>query len=158
MIDQTATRYRKIIHIDMDAFYASVEQLDNPELRGEPVIVGGSPDSRGVVAACSYEARRHGIHSAMPSARAVQLCPEVVFLRPRMSRYKEISRQVDRCREITHKLLDFARKREPLLQGVDINRLVEDMARLVEREATHHGIRIVREYRKDLPVVYTDAP
>jgi DNA polymerase-4 len=94
MIDQTATRYRKIIHIDMDAFYASVEQLDNPELRGEPVIVGGSPDSRGVVAACSYEARRHGIHSAMPSARAVQLCPEVVFLRPRMSRYKEISRQV----------------------------------------------------------------
>ncbi|HOV85075.1 MAG TPA: ATP-binding protein [Syntrophobacteraceae bacterium] len=71
---------------------------------------------------------------------------------------KEISRQVDRCREITHKLLDFARKREPLLQGVDINRLVEDMARLVEREATHHGIRIVREYRKDLPVVYTDAP
>ncbi|KAB2887412.1 MAG: DNA polymerase IV [Desulfobulbaceae bacterium] len=85
---------RKIIHIDMDAFYASVEQLDNPELRGEAVIVGGPPDSRGVVAACSYEARRHGIHSAMPSARAAQLCPAAVFLRPRMGRYKEISRQV----------------------------------------------------------------
>lgn len=94
MVDQTATRHRKIIHVDMDAFYASVEQIDNPELRGEAVIVGGSPDSRGVVAACSYEARRHGIHSAMPSARAVQLCPEAAFLRPRMSRYREISRQV----------------------------------------------------------------
>ncbi|MBB5346343.1 DNA polymerase IV [Desulfoprunum benzoelyticum] len=94
MVNETATRHRKIIHIDMDAFYASVEQLDNPELRGEAVIVGGSPDRRGVVAACSYEARRHGIHSAMPSARAMQLCPEAVFLRPRMARYKEISRQV----------------------------------------------------------------
>jgi len=88
------SRHRKIIHIDMDAFFASVEQLDNPELRGEAVIVGGPPESRGVVAACSYEARRHGIHSAMPSARAAQLCPEAVFLRPRMSRYREISRQV----------------------------------------------------------------
>ncbi len=78
----------------MDAFFASVEQLDNPELRGEAVIVGGPPESRGVVAACSYEARRHGIHSAMPSARAAQLCPTAVFLRPRISRYREISRQV----------------------------------------------------------------
>lgn len=94
MVNQTAPRHRKIIHIDMDAFYASVEQLDNPELRGEAVIVGGSPDRRGVVAACSYEARRHGIHSAMPSARAVQLCPDAVFLRPRMARYKEISQEV----------------------------------------------------------------
>ncbi len=94
MVNQTAPRHRKIIHIDMDAFYASVEQLDNPELRGEAVIVGGSPDRRGVVAACSYEARRHGIHSAMPSARAAQLCPEAVFLRPRISRYKEISQEV----------------------------------------------------------------
>lgn len=71
---------------------------------------------------------------------------------------KEISRQVDRCRDITHKLLDFARKREPLLQGIEVNRLVEDMARLVEREATHHGIRIVREYQPDLPMVHTDPP
>ena len=86
--------HRKIIHIDMDAFFASVEQLDNPELRGKAVIVGGNPKSRGVVAACSYEARRFGIHSAMPSARAAILCPDALFIRPRMSRYKEVSRQV----------------------------------------------------------------
>ena len=85
---------RKIVHIDMDAFFSSVEQRDNPDLRGKPVIVGGRPDSRGVVAACSYEARRFGIHSAMPSARAVRLCPRAVFIPPRISRYKEISNQV----------------------------------------------------------------
>lgn len=78
----------------MDAFYASVEQLDNPELAGKPVIVGGRPDSRGVVAACSYEARRFGIRSAMPCAHAYKRCPEAIFVRPRMSRYKEISEQI----------------------------------------------------------------
>ncbi len=85
---------RKIIHIDMDAFFASVEQLDRPELRGLPVIVGGQPQSRGVVAACSYEARAFGIHSAMPCGKAHQLCPQAVFVRPRMARYQEVSRQI----------------------------------------------------------------
>ena len=85
---------RKIIHIDMDAFFASVEQLDQPELRGRPVIVGGEPGGRGVVAACSYEARVFGVHSAMPAGRAAQLCPRAVFLRPRMDRYREVSRQI----------------------------------------------------------------
>ncbi len=82
---------RKIIHIDMDAFYAAVEQRDNPKYRNKPIIVGGKPDSRGVVATCSYEARRYGIHSAMPSAQAYRLCPQAIFIKPRFDAYREAS-------------------------------------------------------------------
>ena len=85
---------RKIIHVDMDAFFAAVEQRDRPELRGLPVIVGGDPNGRGVVATCSYEARRFGIHSAMSAAKARSLCPQAIFVRPRMDAYREASRQV----------------------------------------------------------------
>ncbi len=88
-----AARLRKIIHIDMDAFYASVEQRDRPELRGRPVAVGGSRE-RGVVAAASYEARRFGVHSAMPSVTARRKCPELIFVSPRFDVYKTVSRQV----------------------------------------------------------------
>jgi DNA polymerase-4 len=84
---------RKIIHIDMDAFYASVEQRDNPELRGRPVAVGGSRE-RGVVAAASYEARKFGVRSAMPSVTARRKCPELVFVKPRFDRYRAISLQI----------------------------------------------------------------
>ena len=85
---------RQIIHVDMDAFYASVEILDNPKLKGKPVVVGASPEQRGVVAAASYEARKFGIHSAMPMATAIRLCPEIVVLPVRMERYVEISNEI----------------------------------------------------------------
>jgi DNA polymerase IV len=98
---------RKIIHIDMDAFFASVEQLDNPELRGKPVAVGGSGD-RSVVAAASYEARKFGVRSAMPSVIARRLCPELIFVKHNFSRYTEVS---ERIREIFREYTDMI---EPL--------------------------------------------
>ena len=85
---------RRILHVDMDAFYASVEQRDDPSLAGRPIAVGGKPEVRGVVAAASYEARKFGVFSAMPMSRAVRLCPGLVVVPPRFSRYREISRQV----------------------------------------------------------------
>ena len=87
------TRQRSIIHLDMDAFYPAVEALDKPELKGKPVIVGGNRE-RGVVSSASYEARRFGVHSAQPIATAIRLCPDGIFMPVRMSRYKEVSRQV----------------------------------------------------------------
>ncbi len=85
---------RCIIHADLDAFYASVEQMDRPELRGKPVVVGGSPSGRGVVASCSYEARKYGIRSAMPMGMALRLCPQAIRVSPRFDRYSEVSREV----------------------------------------------------------------
>ena len=99
---------RHIIHADLDAFYAAVEQLDNPELRGKPVLVGGRPEGRGVVATASYEAREFGIHSAMPMRSAVRLCPHGIIVSPRFERYREFSRMV---MEIFHSLTDLV---EPL--------------------------------------------
>jgi len=104
MEDEKQQPLRKIIHIDMDAFYASVEQRDNPEYRGKPIIVGGVPEGRGgVVATASYEARKFGIHSAMPSKKAVQLCPHAIFIRPRFDAYKEASAKI---REIFYRYTD----------------------------------------------------
>lgn len=94
---------RKIIHIDMDAFYASIEQRDNPELRGKPIAVGHA-EERGVVAAASYEARKYGVRSAMSSLKAIQLCPQLVFVPGRMEKYKEVSRQIH---EIFHLYTDI---------------------------------------------------
>ena len=91
--DFAGAGFRKIIHIDMDAFYASVEQRDNPALRGRPVAVGGAA-ARGVVAAASYEARAFGVRSAMPSTRAARLCPDLVFVPPRFDVYRAVSRQI----------------------------------------------------------------
>lgn len=86
--------WRYILHADLDAFYASVEQMDNPQYRGKPLVVGGSPEERGVVAAASYEARRHNIRSAMPMRTAISMYPQLVRISPRFDRYREISRQI----------------------------------------------------------------
>lgn len=102
-----APTYRKIIHIDMDAFYASVEQMDNPALRGKPVAVGGS-ENRGVVSAASYEARKFGVRSAISGVLAKKYCPEIIFVRPRFDRYKEISNKIH---QIFHDYTDLV---EPL--------------------------------------------
>jgi len=100
---------RKIIHIDMDAFYASIEQRDNQQYRGKPIVVGGSPDGRGgVVATASYEARKFGIRSAMSSKKALQLCAEVIFIHPRFDVYRAVSSEI---REIFHRYTDLI---EPL--------------------------------------------
>jgi DNA polymerase IV len=97
------TAIRKIIHVDLDAFYASVEQRDNPALRGKPVAVGGSPEKRGAVAAASYEARAYGVYSATPSRTAKYKCPQLIFVPPRFEIYKGISAQVQ---EIFHRYPD----------------------------------------------------
>jgi DNA polymerase-4 len=93
MVDEKHPPQRKIIHVDMDAFFASVEQRDHPELRGKPVAVGGGSE-RGVVAAASYEARKFGVHSAMPSITAKRKCPELIFVRSNFEVYKSVSRQI----------------------------------------------------------------
>jgi len=126
-------KVRKIIHIDMDAFYASVEQRDRPELREKPVIVGGDPRSRGVVAACSYEARKFGIHSAMASSTAYRLCPQAIFVRSRFDVYRRVSRQI---REIFQEYTDLV---EPLsldeaFLDVTVNHKRIPSATLVARE------------------------
>jgi len=131
-------RERKIIHIDMDAFYASVEQRNNPELRGKPVIVGGAPDSRGVVSTCSYEARRYGIHSAMSSAEAYRRSPHAIFIvNPNFEEYYRVSRQIrDIFGEIT-----------PIIEPLSLDEAYLDVTRNIPgiSSATHLAERIKRK-------------
>jgi len=138
--DQEADGLRKVIHVDMDAFYASVEQRDDPSLRGKPIAVGGS-SGRGVVAAASYEARVFGVRSAMPSVRASRLCPELIFRKPRFDVYRAVSQQI---RAI---FLDYTPHVEPLsldeayldvtadLKGIgSATRIAEDIRRRIKAE------------------------
>ncbi len=106
------------LHIDMDAFYAAIEQRDRPELRGKPVVVGGNKTGRGVVSAASYEARRFGVHSAMPGRRAAQLCPDAIFVRGRIEHYAAVGRQV---REIFHRYT-------PLVQPLSLDEAFLDVS------------------------------
>ncbi|MDY7039207.1 MAG: DNA polymerase IV, partial [Thermodesulfobacteriota bacterium] len=108
---------RIILHIDMDAFYASVERLDDPSLNGRPVIVGGT-SNRGVVSAASYEARRFGVHSAMPISKAKKKCPHGIFLPVRMERYRDIS----------HKVMNILDEFTPLIEQVSIDEAFMDMS------------------------------
>jgi DNA polymerase IV len=144
-MSESTGKARAIIHVDMDAFYASVEVLDRPELAGKPVIVGGAAESRGVVAAASYEARVFGVRSAMSSARAHRLCPHGVFIEPRMSRYAEVSRDIRR-------ILDAY---TPLVEPISIDEAFLDVtaSRALFGAGPEIGRAIKRRIREELGLV-----
>ena len=129
---------RTILHADLDAFYASVEILDDPSLRGKPVIVGGEPGARGVVSAASYEARRYGVHSAMPLRTAASLCPTGVFLAGRPDRYRELSTQVMRI------FASFT----PLVEPISLDEAFLDVT--ASREAFGDGVMIARQIKESV--------
>ncbi len=110
-------RIRRILHVDMDAFYASVEQRDDLKLKGRPVAVGGDPKGRGVVCAASYEARAFGVRSAIPMGRAVRLCPKLVVVRPDFGKYRSVSRQV----------FELFRSVTPLVEPLSLDEAYLDM-------------------------------
>src|SRR3989304_4650393 len=136
---------RKIIHVDMDAFYASVEELDNPGLGGKAVIVGGSLEGRGVVSSASYEARRYGVRSAMPVSRARRLCPHGIFVEARIERYAEVSEQ----------LLRIFKEYPPLVEPVSLDEAYLDVTGLEETlgDAGHIGRQIKKRIKDELGLI-----
>jgi len=129
---------RRILHIDMDAFYASVEQRDRPELRGRPVAVGGSPDARGVVAAASYEARAFGVRSAIPMARAVRLCPQLEIVRADFAKYRAASQQV----------FTIFRSVTPLVEGLSLDEAYLDVTENAWGETL--GVNVARRIKDQI--------
>ena len=135
---------RVIFHLDMDAFYAAIEQRDNPELRGKPVIVGSPPSRRGVVCAASYEARKFGVHSAMPSATAGRLCPSGIFISPRMSDYREESQRI----------MGLVAQTGALIEAVSIDEAYLDLSSVYQCEnsddAFHAAVPLARELKRSI--------
>lgn len=135
---------RVIFHLDMDAFFASVEQRDKPELRNQPVIVGGTPERRGVVCAASYEARRFGIHSAMPSRTAVRLCPSGIFISPRMGVYGQESRRI----------MDIVSRFGPIVEQVSVDEAYLDFSAQFTKyetdEALSNAISLAKEIKVEI--------
>ena len=131
-----------ILHVDMDAFFASIEQRNHPEYRGRPVVVGSPPDARGVVSTCSYEARKYGIHSAMPSRSAYRLCPNAIFVRPDMALYLSVSEQI----------FSIFERYTPLVQGLSCDEAFLDVsgARLLFGDAVTIAKRIRSDLSKEL--------
>ena len=129
---------KHIIHADLDAFYATVEQLDNPELRGKPVLVGGQPESRGVVATASYEARPFGVRSAMPMRTAVRLCPQGIIVPPRFTRYREMSRQV----------MDIFRDFTEVVEPLSLDEAYLDISEVVDEAEGRWPIGIALELKR----------
>lgn len=126
--------WRYILHADLDAFYASVEQHDNPGLKGKAVVVGGPPESRGVVAASSYEARKYGIHSAMPMRTAVKLCPDLVRVSPRFDRYRQVS----------HTIMETFRELTDLVEPLSLDEAYMDISEVVPRNGQEEAARALK--------------
>ncbi|HUF23411.1 MAG TPA: DNA polymerase IV [Vicinamibacterales bacterium] len=129
---------RRIIHVDMDAFYASVEQRDDPSLKGRPVAVGGRPEGRGVVAAASYEARQFGVRSAIPMARAVRLCPHLIVISPDFAKYKAVSQQV----------FSIFRSVTPLVEGLSLDEAYLDVTENAWNEPL--GMNVARRIKEEI--------